>query len=146
MNRFTNLKVTSQSEQGKVNKLLTQLSDTCWIKKGCLSLNLTLFTKEDIWLNALYCSFGFIFSLLFGFVNLLIYKYFERKFPIYSETTDQGPVARSLVSANRWLRDIKSYRFPWCLSLVSDNHASSNRGQLGNYLILSRARINAIKR
>ena len=37
-----------------------------------------------------------------------------------------GLVARSLVSANRWLRGIKMYRFPWYLTLVSTNHASSN--------------------
>ena len=43
----------------------------------------------------------------------------------------QGPVARSLVSANRWLRGIKMYRFPWYLTLVSTNHASSNPGQVG---------------
>ena len=41
----------------------------------------------------------------------------------------QGPVAQRLVSANRWLRGIKTYRFPWYLSLVSANHASSNPGQ-----------------
>ena len=41
----------------------------------------------------------------------------------------QGPVARSLVSANRWLRSIKMYRFRWYLTLVSTNHASSNPGQ-----------------
>ena len=44
---------------------------------------------------------------------------------------DQGPVARSLVSTNRWLRGIKMYRFPWYLTLVSTNHASSNPGQIG---------------
>ena len=44
------------------------------------------------------------------------------------ETTSLGPVARSLVSANRWLRGIKMYRFPWYLTLVSTNHASSNPG------------------
>ena len=44
--------------------------------------------------------------------------------------TFQGPVARSLVSANRWLRGIKLYRFPWYLTLVSTNHASSNPGQV----------------
>ena len=42
---------------------------------------------------------------------------------------NQGPVTRSLVSANRWLRGIKMYRFPWYLTLVSTNHASSNPGQ-----------------
>ena len=42
----------------------------------------------------------------------------------------QGPVARSLVSVNRWLRGIKLYRFPWYLTLVSTNHASSNPGQI----------------
>ena len=31
----------------------------------------------------------------------------------------QGLVFRSLVSANRWLRGIKTYRFPWYLTLVS---------------------------
>ena len=47
-----------------------------------------------------------------------------------ANTTDNlGPVARSLVSANRWLRGIKMYRFPWYLTLVSTNHASSNPGQ-----------------
>ena len=39
-----------------------------------------------------------------------------------------GPVVGSLVSANRWLRAIKTYRFPWYLTLVSTNHASSNPG------------------
>ena len=39
-----------------------------------------------------------------------------------------GLVARSLVSANCWLRGIKMYRFPWYLTLVSTNHASSNPG------------------
>ena len=38
------------------------------------------------------------------------------------------PLARSLVSPNRWLRGIKMYRFPWYLTLVSTNHASSNPG------------------
>ena len=42
---------------------------------------------------------------------------------------NQGPVARSLVSANRWLKGIKMYRFPWYLTLFSTNHASSNPGQ-----------------
>ena len=39
----------------------------------------------------------------------------------------QGPVVRSLVSANGWLRGNKTYRFPWYLKLISANHASSNR-------------------
>ena len=43
--------------------------------------------------------------------------------------TGLGPVAQRLVSANRWLRGIKTYRFPWYLTLVSANHASSNPGQ-----------------
>ena len=41
----------------------------------------------------------------------------------------QGPVVRSLDSAIRWLRGIKTYRFLWYLTLVSANHASSNPGQ-----------------
>ena len=49
--------------------------------------------------------------------------------PFYDFTnTLLGPVARSLVSANRWLRGIKMYRFPWYLTLVSINYASSNPG------------------
>ena len=45
--------------------------------------------------------------------------------------TTLGPVVRSLVSANRWLRGIKTYKFPWYLTLVSANHASSNPGLVG---------------
>ena len=48
---------------------------------------------------------------------------------IVNKSKHQRPVVRSLVSANRWLRGIKTYRFPWCLTLVSANHASSNLGQ-----------------
>ena len=44
------------------------------------------------------------------------------------ENDHLGPVVLSLVSANRWLRGIKTYRFPWYLTLVSANHASSNPG------------------
>ena len=49
----------------------------------------------------------------------------------------QGPVVRSLVSANRWLRGIKMYRFPWYLTLVSTNHASSNPRQVFRKPILT---------
>ena len=48
-----------------------------------------------------------------------------------------GPVARSLVSANRWLRGIKMYRFSWYLTLVSTNHAWSNPGLDGRLHRLS---------
>ena len=50
---------------------------------------------------------------------------------------NQGPVGRSLVGANRWLRGIKTYRFPWYLTLVSANHASSNQGQFGKCIVIS---------
>ena len=46
-----------------------------------------------------------------------------------ADLVSQGPVAQSLVSASRWLRGIKTYRFPWYLTLVGANHASSNPGQ-----------------
>ena len=49
---------------------------------------------------------------------------------IVDQNKDQGPVVQSLVSTNRWLRGIKTYRFPWYLTLVSANHASSNLGQV----------------
>ena len=39
-----------------------------------------------------------------------------------------GPVARSPVSATRWLKGIKTYRFPWYLTLVGVSHALSNPG------------------
>ena len=50
-----------------------------------------------------------------------------------------GPVARSLVSANRWLRGIKMYRFPWYLNL-------ENNARLWSfiYLLLSICRIKTI--
>ena len=48
----------------------------------------------------------------------------------FRRVNDQRPVARSPVSANHWFkRGIKTYRFPWHLTLVSANHASSNPGQ-----------------
>ena len=48
----------------------------------------------------------------------------------FCSSTNQGPVAQSLVSVNRWLRGIKTYRFPWYLTLVSANHTSSNPSQV----------------
>ena len=45
-------------------------------------------------------------------------------------TPTKGPVAGSLVSANRWLRDTKTFSFPWYLTPVSANHASSNPVQV----------------
>ena len=48
-----------------------------------------------------------------------------------------GPVVRSLVSTNPWLRAIKTYRFPWYLTVVSANHASSNPGlKITNEILL----------
>ena len=35
-----------------------------------------------------------------------------------SSMSDLGPVARSLVNANRWLGDIQTYRFLWYVTLV----------------------------
>ena len=40
-----------------------------------------------------------------------------------------GPVGRSMVIANHWLRGIETCTFLWQLTLVSVNHASSNSGQ-----------------
>ena len=51
------------------------------------------------------------------------------KFSGLSRNVPLGPVARSLVIANRWLEGIKTYRFAWYLTLVSTNHASSKRCQ-----------------
>ena len=49
-----------------------------------------------------------------------------------------GPVTRNLVSASRWLRSIKPYRFPWYLTLVSLTMLRHNPGLIGKTLILSR--------
>ena len=43
-------------------------------------------------------------------------------------------VARSLVTANRWLKGIKTYRFPRYLTMVSANYASSNPGLSCKYM------------
>ena len=71
--------------------------------------------------------FGVFFCFLYSFTKMKAYTVCARA---------QGPVARSLVSANRWLRGIKMYRFPWYLTLVSTNHASSNPGQASIFTIL----------
>ena len=76
-----------------------------------------------------------VVSLLKKEENLLIFVYFI--FVTQSRMFDfvgQGLVDRSLVSANRCLRGIKTNRFPWYLTLVSANHASSNPGQAVNSL------------
>ena len=65
----------------------------------------------------------------FNFINLHLFKEPRLGSLIF---VNLGPVARSLVSANRWLRGIKMYRFPWYLTLVSTNHASSNPGLIIN--------------
>ena len=46
------------------------------------------------------------------------------------DSNNQGWVARSMVSANHWLRGIKTYRLSWYLTRVSANHASSNWAQV----------------
>ena len=48
---------------------------------------------------------------------------------LYLDVLNIRLVAQKPVSANRLLRCIKTYRFPWYLTLVSGrNHASSNAG------------------
>ena len=54
----------------------------------------------------------------------------------------QGPVARSMVSANHWLNSIKTNRFLWPLTLVSANHPSSNSAQ--SDLVVDPLRIKSI--
>ena len=41
----------------------------------------------------------------------------------------EGWVPRSMISANHWLRGIKTYRLSWYLTRISANHASSNWAQ-----------------
>ena len=52
----------------------------------------------------------------------------ELKCPL-QRVTVLSQVARSFVSADRWLTGIKIYRFSWYLTWVSANHASSNSAQ-----------------
>ena len=59
----------------------------------------------------------------------------ERHFTLTVPLSTQGPVARILVNANRWLRGIKTYRFPWYLTPVSGNHASNNPGQVYKWVL-----------
>ena len=59
----------------------------------------------------------------------------KRQKPITMNAKAQGPVVRSLVSANRWLRGIKTYGFPWCLTLVSANQCFEQPGP-GGYLLV----------
>ena len=66
---------------------------------------------------------GFVLSSLVPKVKVYGTR---QKLPIVDKSL--GLVARSLVSANRWLRGIKRYRFPWYLTLVSINRASRNPG------------------
>jgi len=63
-------------------------------------------------------------------------KFFYNRATVASRFANvQRPVVRSLVSANCWLRGIKTYRFPWYLTLFSANYASSNatRASLRTY-------------
>ena len=53
----------------------------------------------------------------------------SRHSPFSNAITEQSlPVARSLVSANRWLRGTKMYRFPWYLTLVSNKQSFEQPG------------------
>ena len=45
-------------------------------------------------------------------------------------TVAQLLIKACMATANRWLRDVKTYRLPWYLTLVSTNHASSNPSQI----------------
>ena len=72
------------------------------------SVNMFHFNKSWFWKSETLCT--------------LCYK--MEKLQINSK--DLGLVAGSLVSANCWLRGIKTFWFPWYLTAVSANHASSN--------------------
>ena len=54
----------------------------------------------------------------------------------------EEPVARSMVSANHWLRNIEIHTFLWQLTLVSVTHVYSNSGQgvKLNYILVKRIR------
>ena len=62
------------------------------------------------------------------FVNVKFRVWVHKISILKFEAEKLGPVVRSQVSANRWLRGIKTYKFPWYVTLVSANHASSNPG------------------
>ena len=97
--------------------------------------SLSLF-RSDLLINQ---KNAFMFDLVLPVNSLLPIEYEKLCFPFISLSFCRllviiigwiGPVVRSLVSTNRWLRGIKTYRFPWYLTLVSANHASSNPGQV----------------
>ena len=47
-----------------------------------------------------------------------------------------GPVTRSLVSANRWLRGIKMYRFPWYSMVHGNPEFKSSTTLVNSQLVL----------
>ena len=59
-------------------------------------------------------------------VNLRDCSLFKSQLAILMLSTSLGWVAWSMVSANHWLKGIKTYRLLWYLTRVSANHASSN--------------------
>ena len=65
---------------------------------------------------------------IFKIQGVLCHPRHARKVPGLSRNRLLGPVARRLVSTNRWLRGIITYTFPWYLTLVSANHTSSDPG------------------
>ena len=67
-----------------------------------------------------------------GLCGTLFLRYLSKRFTQLNDMLVAGNqqehlglVAGSLVSANRWLRRIRTDRFPWYLTPVSTNHASS---------------------
>ena len=58
----------------------------------------------------------------------------------------QGPVARSTVNVNHWLRTIDSDPFLWKLTLVSANLASNDSGVISKVLMVRRASYSVSKR
>lgn len=67
----------------------------------------------------------------------------------HASTRGKEPVARSMFSANQWLRDIETYTFLWYLTLVIASYASKDSGQTDkktdeklNLIVMMRQNVN----
>ena len=88
--------------------------------------------KDRFWID----FFGVSWKIILVFKGMLIYNLnmlvrvqgFKAMHLCLENALDPGPVPWSLVTANCWLRVIKTFRLPWYLTLVSADHALSNPG------------------
>ena len=113
-----------------------------WHSMASSELTREIVTQVILWFLVCFVRLFnlFIDSSNWSFVSRLCHMWISTFRPLYCwSSTDYGVdwqcinkssalgwVARSMVSANHWLRGIKTYRLSWYLTRVIANHASSN--------------------